>query len=86
MDAERHTNRCERDVAVDVMENCSWVISFGAWTDMLLAWARDRVVVYMNVLGMQRDLPEEWASGKFDTLLLPRTSAGTWVREKESGT
>ena len=58
MDAERRTHRCERDVAVEVMENCSRVISLAAWADMLLAWARDRVMGYMNVLGMRGDLPE----------------------------
>ena len=52
MDAERHTHRCERDVAVEVMRNGSWVISFAACADMLLAWARDRVMGYMNIFGV----------------------------------
>ena len=41
LNAERHPHRCERSVAVEVMENGSWVISSAAWADMLLAWACD---------------------------------------------
>ena len=51
LNAERHPHRWERNVAVEVIENGSWVISSAVWADMLLAWACDYAVRYMSVLG-----------------------------------
>ena len=53
LNAERHTHRCERSVAVKVMENGS----SAAWAGMLLAWARDCAMRYTSVLGMLGNSP-----------------------------
>ena len=57
LNAERHTHCCERSVAVEVMENGSWVISSATWADMLLAWARDCAMRYTSVPGMLGNSP-----------------------------
>ena len=57
LSVERHPHRWERNVAVEVIENGSWVISSAVWADMLLAWACDYAVRSMSALGMLGNSP-----------------------------
>ena len=59
LDAERHAHRRERDVAVEAMRKLFLGYLVRCLGGYVVGWARDRVMGYMNVLGVQGDLPED---------------------------